>query len=278
MMPPSGARRPDAATREALVTWLESELDRNAVTHLPPPGLHRLNRTEYANVIRDLLASYLSAAGKISRLAVGDVTAPTQTVYRVPEDTSQDYHIEGLPFGTRGGLLIHHEFPADGEYVFKIFPVNLGNMDNNRAFGEVTGEKLEVLVDGERVRLFDWDKELGRGPAVHGGADARVLVRAGLHSVGVTFLATNYAPGNDLNKHFLRATLETGGLPGFTFFPHVGKVRIDGPYDPKGADDTASRRQIFVCRPASPSEERACAERIISTLARRAFRRPATPQ
>jgi len=311
MMPPSGARRPDAATREALVTWLESELDRNAVTHLPPPGLHRLNRTEYANVIRDLLAfevdaakflpsddsthgfdnmagtlvmspalleAYLSAAGKISRLAVGDVTAPTQTVYRVPEDTSQDYHIEGLPFGTRGGLLIHHEFPADGEYVFKIFPVNLGNMDNNRAFGEVTGEKLEVLVDGERVRLFDWDKELGRGPAVHGGADARVPLKAGLHSVGVTFIATNYAPGNDLNKHFLRATLETGGLPGFTFFPHVGKVRIDGPYAPKGAGDTASRRTIFVCRPASPSEERACAERIISTLARRAFRRPATAE
>ena len=311
MMPPSGARRPDPATLEALVAWLEQELDRNAVTHLPPPGLHRLNRTEYANVIRDLLAfevdaakflpsddsthgfdnmagtlvmtpalveAYLSAAGKISRLAVGDVTAQTQTVYRVPEDTSQDYHIEGLPFGTRGGLLIAHEFPADGEYVFKIFPVNLGNMDNNRAFGEVTGEKLEVLVDGERVHLFDWDKELGRGPAVHGGADARVPLKAGLHNVGVTFLATNYAPGNDLNRHFLRATLETGGLPGFTFFPHVGKVRIDGPYDSKGADDTASRRRIFVCRPAGASDERACAERIISTLARRAFRRPATAE
>src|SRR6267142_1458329 len=167
MMPPTGMRRPDPATLQSLIRWMENELDRNAVTHLPPPGLHRLNRTEYANVIRDLLAfevdpakflpsddsthgfdnmagtlvmspalleAYLSAAGKISRLAVGDVTTQTQTVYRVPEDTSQDYHIEGLPFGTRGGLVIAHEFPADGEYVFKIFPVNLGNMDNNRAF------------------------------------------------------------------------------------------------------------------------------------------------
>jgi hypothetical protein len=309
MMPPSGARRPDPAARDALVTWLEDELDRNATPSLPPPGLHRLNRTEYANVIRDLLAfdvdaarflpaddsthgfdnmagtlvmtpalleAYMSAAGKISRLALGDVTGQTQTVYRVPEDTSQDYHIEGLPFGTRGGLRIEHEFPADGWYVFKVFPVNLGNMDNNRAFGEVTGEKLEVLVDGERVHVFDWDKELGRGPAVHGGANARVSMKAGPHTVGVTFLATNYAPGQDLNRHFLRATLETGGLPGFTFFPHVGKVRIDGPFEPAGPGDTASRRRIFVCRPMRASEEPACARRIVSTLARRALRRPAT--
>jgi hypothetical protein len=311
MMPPSGARRPDAATRDALVEWLENELDRSAVTHVPPPGLHRLNRTEYANVIRDLLAlnvdaakflppddsthgfdnmagtlgmspalleAYMSAAGKVSRLAVGDVTAQTQTVYRVPEDTSQDYHIEGLPFGTRGGILIKHEVPADGWYVFKVFPVNLGNMDNNRAFGEVTGEKLEVLVDGEQVHLFDWDKELGRGPAVHGGAEARVWLTAGLHSMGVTFVATNYAPGNDLNRHFLRATLETGGLPGFTFYPHVGKVRIDGPFEPAGAGNTPSRQKIFVCRPSGTGAERDCARRIVSTLARRAFRRPATDQ
>src|SRR5712675_248756 len=139
MMPPSGMPRPDPATRETLISWMESELDHGAGTHLPPPGLHRLNRTEYANAIRDLLAlevdagkflpaddstrgfdniagaltmspalmeAYLSAAGKISRLAIGNVTAPTQAVYVAPEDVSQDYHIEGLPFGTRGGLLI----------------------------------------------------------------------------------------------------------------------------------------------------------------------------
>src|SRR5688572_24373577 len=141
MMPPSGMRRPDAATFESMIVWLENELDRTAVAKMPAPGLHRLNRTEYTNVIRDLLAvdidatkflpsddsthgfdnmagaltlspalleAYISAAGKISRLAVGNVTAPIQTVYTIPVDTTQNYHVEGLPFGTRGGTIIHH--------------------------------------------------------------------------------------------------------------------------------------------------------------------------
>src|SRR5437899_515366 len=179
MMPPTGMRRPDPATLQSLIRWMESELDRSAVTHLPPPGLHRLNRTEYANAIRDLLGlevdaakflpsddsthgfdnmagtlamspalieAYLSAAGKISRLAIGDVTAPTQVVYGVPSDTEQNYHIEGLPFGTRGGMLIRHEFPADAEYVFKIYPV--GGYEK-KVLGGVTGEQLEVTIDGE---------------------------------------------------------------------------------------------------------------------------------
>ena len=90
----------------------------------------------------------------------------------------------------------------------------------------------------------------------------------------VTFLATNYAPGTDLNEHFLRSTIETGGLPGYRFFPHVGKFVIDGPYDAKGASDTAARRKIFVCKPASASQETACARRIVSNLARKAYRRP----
>ncbi len=312
MMPPPGMRRPDPATYEAMTAWLENELDRHATANLPPPGLHRLNRAEYANAIRDLLAievdpakflpsddstrgfdniagalslspalleGYTSAAGKISRLAIGDVTAPGETVYRVPEDTSQDYHIEGLPFGTRGGLVVKHQFPADGEYVFKIYPVNKGNMDNNQAFGEIKGEKLEILVDGERVKLFDWDREVSRGAPVHNGtADLRIPVKAGLRTVGVTFLATHYAPGNDLDQHFLRSTIETGGLPGFTFFPHVGRLRIDGPYNARGASDTASRRKIFVCRPLTPAGEAGCAKQIVSTLARRAFRRPIADQ
>src|SRR2546427_6581534 len=153
MMPPTGMRRPDPATFQSLIRWMENELDRSAVTHLPPPGLHRLNRTEYANAIRDLLGlevdaarflpsddsthgfdnmagtlamspalieAYLSAAGKISRLAIGDVTAPTQAVYEAPSDTSQNAHVEGLPFGTRGGMLVKHEFPADADYVIRI--------------------------------------------------------------------------------------------------------------------------------------------------------------
>jgi mono/diheme cytochrome c family protein len=311
MMPPSGMPRPDPATREALITWMETELDHHASTNLTPPGIHRLNRTEYSNAIRDLLGlevdaskflpsddsthgfdniagaltmspalmeAYLSAAGKISRLAIGDVTAPTQAVYTVPEDVTQNYHIEGLPFGTRGGMLIKHEFPADAEYVFKILPVNKGNMAGSSAFGEVKGEQLEVTIDGERVHLFDWDEEVAKGEAVHAGADTeRIPIKAGLHTIGVTFLATNYAPGNDLNTQFLRSTIQTGTIPGFTFYPHVGIVRIDGPYDAKGANDTESRRKIFVCHPTGQKDEEACARKIVSTLATRAYRRTATP-
>jgi hypothetical protein len=155
MMPPSGMPRPAPEVMESAIRFMEDSLDRNAVTTLPPPGLHRMNRTEYTNAIRDLLAldidaskllpsddstrgfdnvaaalglspalleGYTSAASKISRLAIGDVTEPTQVVYRVPEDTSQDYHIEGMPFGTRGGMIVKHDFPADGDYAIKITP------------------------------------------------------------------------------------------------------------------------------------------------------------
>ena len=317
MMPPAGSPRPDPATYTALTEWLETELDRHAVPHAPPPGLHRLNRREYANVIRDLLGvdvdatallpsddssrgfdnqagtlsvspalleAYLSAAGKVSRLAVGSATAPTQTVYRVAEDATQNYHVEGLPFGTRGGISVRHEFAANGEYAFRIVPVNMGNMGNTRPFGEVRGERLEVLLDGERLALVDWDETLGVGRS-GGGArelaiDLRVPVEAGPHTVGVTFLATSFAPGLDLNDAFLRSTIETGGLPGFTFYPHVGSVRVDGPYDAAGAGDTPSRRQIFVCRPTSATDvdEEGCAEEILSTLARRAYRQPVTAE
>jgi hypothetical protein len=284
MQPPSGKPRPEAATLEAFVVWLENELDRGAALHLPPPGLHRVNRVEYTNVIRDLLAleidaakflppddstrgfdniaaalglspalveAYLSAAGKISRLAIGEVKSPTQTLYRVREDVTQNYHVEGLPFGTRGGILIRHEFPVDGEYAIKIVPVNRGLMGGSQSFGEVKGEKLEVLLDGERLGIFDWDAAVtpARGGGQPGTVDVRFKTKAGLHAVGVTFLATHFAPLLDLNHPFERSTIETGGLPGFTFYPHVGSVRIDGPFNAAGATDTLSRRKIFVCRP-----------------------------
>ena len=192
LMPPAdGGPTLDKHARADLVAWLENEIDSHAEAHLPPPGLHRLNRTEYTNAIRDLLAvnvdaatllpsddsshgfdnmagtlttspalmeAYLSAAGKISRLAVGTETAPTLAVFDAPHDTSQNAYIEGLPFGTRGGMLIEHEFPADGNYVFTVkgmtgyFTAVLGN---------VKGEKLEVTIDGARVYLYDWDNEIG---------------------------------------------------------------------------------------------------------------------
>ena len=305
LMPPTFARRPDPATLESLTRWMEDQLDRSAVQHLPPPGLHRLNRAEYANAIRDLLAlevdatkflppddstrgfdniagaltmspalmeAYLSASGKISRLAIGDVNAPSQAVFDVPADTAQNHHIEGLPFGTRGGILIRHPFPADGEYSFKVKGVT-GYFQ--AVLGQITGEQLEVTVDGDRVKLFDWDKEI-KSTTGNGRATPRVPVTAGLHTVGVTFIATNDVPGAELNKPFQRTMNTPGEIPGFQFYPHVGQVTIEGPFNAKGATDTASRRKIFRCHPASPREEPGCARTILSTLARHAYRRPAT--
>jgi mono/diheme cytochrome c family protein len=314
MMPPGGMPRPDPATREALIGWLEKELDRNALASpsLPPPGLHRLNRTEYTNAIRDLLGlhidaatflppddstngfdnmakalgmspalmeAYLSAAGKISRLAMGSESAPSQVEFNVPEGTSQMYHVEGLPFGTRGGILIKHEFPADGEYLFKVVPVNEGNMGQaNRPFGAVPGQKLEVTIDGERVHLFDWDKDMVGFAVRFGVPSPPIRVKAGLHTVGVTFLATHFSPNNhDTNYSFLRSTLETSGIQGHVFFPHVGRVRIEGPFNAPASSDTPSRRKILACRPVNENDEEPCARQTLSALARRAYRRPVTP-
>lgn len=304
LMPPAEAPSLDPEPREALVAWLENEIDSNAEMHLPAPGLHRLNRTEYTNAIRDLLAldidattflppddsshgfdnmagtlttspalmeGYLSAAGKISRLAVGTETAPTLAVFDVPHDTSQNTHIEGLPFGTRGGMLIEHEFPADGEYVFTVKGMT-GYF--TRVLGNVEGEKLEVTIDGERVYLYDWDTEIGDEES-NGGRTPPIPVKAGFHEVGVTFLATSDLPDTGLNKSFVRTMNSPGAISGYTFYPHVGQVFIEGPHNGEPATSTQSRDRIFECYPESVREEGECARRIISTLAGRAFRRPA---
>jgi len=305
LMPPTNMPRPSDTDLGSMVSWMETQLDHGAQTHLPAPGLHRLNRTEYTNAIRDLLAlevdatkflpaddstrgfdniagaltmspalmeAYLSAAGKISRLAMGDVTAPTQAVFDVPADTAQNHHVEGLPFGTRGGILIKHQFPVDGDYSFKVKGVT-GYFQ--AVLGGVTGEQLEVTVDGERVKVFDWDKEISNTTG-NGRSTPKVPVKAGLHTVGVTFIATNDIPGSELNRPFQRTMNTPGSIPGFIFYPHVGQVEIEGPYNVKGTGDTAARRRIFACKPASPAQETPCARQIVSTLAKRAFRRPMT--
>ena len=307
MMPPTGMPRPDAATMDGLITWMEGELDRASVAHLPAPGMHRMNRTEYTNAIRDVLAlevdatkflpaddstrgfdniagaltlspalmeAYLSAAGKISRLAVGNISAPSQAVFEVPADTAQNYHIEGLPFGTRGGILIKYQFPADGEYTFKVKGVT-GYFQ--AVLGGVKGEQLEVTIDGERVKLFDWDREISNTTG-NGRSTQKIPVKAGLHTVGVTFLATNDIPGSEMDKPFQRTMNTPGSIPGFLFYPHVGQVWIEGPYGAKGAADTASRNKIFTCRPASKADEATCARNIVSTLVKHAYRRPATAE
>jgi mono/diheme cytochrome c family protein len=352
-MPPSGLKRPDPAQFDALISFMETELDRTATPFMPAPGLHRLNRTEYANVVRDLLnldidpakylpsddstsgfdniagalgisstlvEAYVGAAQKISRLALGYAEEPTLVVYRTREDTSQDYHIEGLPFGTRGGMLQPHTFPSDGEYTLTITPIFGDNMSPT-GFGSVPCEKLELLLDGERLGLIDWvgggrntpascggGRGRGAGPqggpgqagAARGGGAAggaqgapeagfggggrggnaamrvRFKTTAGTHLVGATFLATNFAPVLDLDKHFSRSTLQTGPTPGYTFFPHVGTMRIEGPFSATPAKDSVSRRKIFTCTPKTAAEETACARRIVTNLATQAYRRPAT--
>ena len=337
MMPPAGMPRPDPTTYAAMAEWLEQELDRNAAPHTPPPGLHRLNRTEYANVVRDLLdlpidpakylpsddstagfdniagalgisstlvEAYVTTAQKISRLALGVPEEPTLAVYRTREDATQDYHIEGLPFGTRGGLLVEHLFPSDGEYTITVTPIFGDNM-SPAGFGSVPCEQIAILLDGDRLRLMDWNGG-GRAPeatcrgerqargrsgqagteAFFGGAGGeamriRVQTTAGVHKVGATFLATQYAPLLNMDRRFKRSTIQTGPTPGYSFFPHVGTIRIEGPDNATRPSDSPSRRKIFVCGSGAASavgtaEETACARRIVTNLSARAFRRPVT--
>jgi hypothetical protein len=318
MMPPAGKPRPNFDTLQSFAGTMEQTIDSHAKLNLAAPKLHRMNRTEYANAVRDLLSlqldstqflppddasrgfdnqagtltlspalleAYLSAASRISRLAVGAPAAPTQVTYRVPEDTTQNYHVDGLPLGTRGGLQVDYTFPSDGNYTLKVFSVNLGNMGNFRPFGDIRGEQLLIYLDGKRVAQVDWDKALGverrlddEGAGQLRTIDVTLPVKAGLHKVGVTFLATNYAPGLDLDKAFERSTIETGGIPGYTFYPHIGSVRIDGPTDAARATDSESRRRIFSCQPKQPSEEEACARKIATALSERAYRGYGTPK
>ncbi|MDR0779394.1 MAG: DUF1592 domain-containing protein [Pseudomonadales bacterium] len=308
MMPPSGEKRPDYDTVQKLAAALAAGIDQHAAAqavHLPAPGLHRLNRTEYTNAIRDLLAlnvdatkflpaddsakgfdnlagtlttspalmeAYLSAAGKISRLAIGTETAPTLAVFDVPVDTSQNNHIDGLPFGTRGGMLIEHEFPSDGEYTFTVkgmtgyFTAVLGN---------VRGEKLEITVDGERAYLYDWDREIATKLG-DGGRSPAIPIKAGFHKIGVTFIATSDLPDTGLNKSFVRTMNSPGSISGYTFYPHVGQVFIEGPFKATPAVASQSRDKVFECYPQSVNEEASCANQIINTLVTKAFRRPAS--
>jgi len=338
-MPPLGVKRPEPEKFDAMIASFESTLDSTAKPFTPPPGLHRLNRTEYANVVRDLLdlqvdpgkylpsddstagfdniagalgvsstlvEAYVSAAQKISRLAMGYPQDPTLVVYRTREDTSQDYHIEGMPFGTRGGMLVEHTFPSDGEYSLTITPIFGDNMSPT-GFGSVPCERLSIVLDGNELSLINWqgggrntpNTNCGRGGATatpaarpvgqagpeaffggRGGTPMRVRFKttAGTHMIGATFLATNFAPLLDLDKHFMRDTVQTGPTPGYTFFPHVGTMRIEGPYNATAAKDSPSRRKIFICTPKTAAEETPCARRIATNLATYAFRRPAAPE
>ncbi len=307
LMPPPGMPRPGLQEYAGLRDWLEQEIDRKAAAH-PNPGtivLHRLNRTEYSNAIRDLLdleidastllpqddsargfdnnagsltisptllEAYLTAATRIARTAVGFWDSPTEAAFIAPADTSQTQHIEGLPFGTRGGMLVRHVFPADGNYKFSIQNFGLGRY--------VPGEKLELLIDNQRAILTDY-KGVGMNQGVNeadGWLDLTVPVKAGSHMVGLTFLATNYRPSLDLIRQYERKSLEQNTFPQLQYYPAVGFLRIVGPFNAERPKDSPTLRKIMTCRPANTAEEEACAKQILTTLMRRAFRRPTTAQ
>ena len=314
-MPPAGLPRPDKSASDSLASWLENEIDQAAAAH-PNPGrkapFHRLNRAEYQNVIRDLLSveidvaallppddagygfdniagvlkinqplmeRYLSAARRISRVALGSRQTPaTSVTVRLRPDLPQYDQIEQLGFGTRGGTLFRHTFPVDAEYVIKL---QLGA-------GTAAGPRqLELNIDGERVKLFPLSPpSRGRGqpppqdpddvPAAGGGLEARIPIQAGPREIGVTFVKG----AANVEIEGARAIFRRPGPfhEGNSFMPvaepFLGSVTITGPFNIRGPGDTPSRRRILVCQPASRAEEARCARTILTELARRAYRRP----
>jgi Protein of unknown function (DUF1592)/Protein of unknown function (DUF1588)/Protein of unknown function (DUF1585)/Protein of unknown function (DUF1587)/Protein of unknown function (DUF1595)/Planctomycete cytochrome C len=313
-MPPQGARHPDESSYRRLTAWLEQELDRSAIASPDPgrPMLHRLNRAEYANAIRDLLATdidpasllppddsaygfdnisdvlgvspslqerYLSAAGKISALAVGDLRrGPVSETYRVRQDLSQNEHIEGLPLGTAGGLLVHHVFPLDGEYVLQI-------RLQQTNFGNVRGldypQQIETAIDGARVQVESiggnadlaamFDRPKDTSDAVEARLSVRVPVKAGPRAVSVAFIRNLPLGDTRRVQPFLRSSVDTLDWTGL---PHIQSLTVTGPFNATGSGDTPSRRRIFVCHPKGQSDEAPCARQVVATLLRRAYRQP----
>jgi len=316
MMPPPGMPRPDKETLDAFSTFLETSIDSAAAAN-PRPGratAHRLNRTEYANAIRDLLAldvdaaallppddessgfdniadvlnlppslmeRYLSASWNISRAAVGNPRiAPSTAIYRVRPDLSQDQHIEGLPLGTRGGTVVQHTFPLDGEYTIK---VRLWRNTFDLMRGMEDPHEIEIAMDGTRLQLVRiGGKEdfasMSANPGTFGAdLDRRLTVgipvKAGTHTITAATILRSNAIRDDLIKPYLRTTIDGLDIMGD---PSVDRITIEGPFQATGPGETASRRKIFVCKPATPKEETPCATKILSALGRMANRKPLT--
>jgi hypothetical protein len=329
-MPPPSSPRPDQATYDALISHLESSLDRAAVDH-PNPGrtdaFHRLNRSEYHNAVRDLigldvdvtslvpadaadehgfdnmagvlsvspvlLERYVSAARKISRLAVGvPPKGATVETYTVPLNFLQDDRVsDDQPFGSRGGLAVRHQFPVDAEYVIRI---HLQTNYVGYLRGLHQAHKFELRLDGARVKQFLLGGDAPGRPApksyegnIFGspeweawahhadeGLEVRIPVKAGPHLVGVNFPREAWEPEGILQPRQFEFALAVNGRQDEN--PGLGSLDIDGPYSIDRAGDTPSRRKIFVCQPAHDADAEACARRILSGLARKAYRRPTT--
>ncbi len=326
-MPPLGRPRPDETAYDAFASWVETALDHAAVANPNPgrrPAVHRLNRAEYTNAIRDLLAlnidsgsllpsddsgygfdniadvlsvspmlteRYLSAARKISRLAVGDPTLrPVADTFAVSKYLKQDERLsEDLPFGSRGGLAVQYYFPVDGDYIVKVY---LLRTYTNRIRGLLEPHQLDIRLDGARIGQFTIGRQLDESADADeladdrdarqrrreredvDGQEVRFYAKAGPGVLAVTFVGQGSVPEFSLRPQYAVASYEYAGDG--TIPPGIGSIEIRGPYDVEGRGDTPSRQRIFVCRPTRISDEELCAERILSTLARRAYRRPVT--
>jgi uncharacterized protein DUF1592/uncharacterized protein DUF1588/uncharacterized protein DUF1587/uncharacterized protein DUF1585/uncharacterized protein DUF1595/cytochrome c len=315
MMPPPGMPRPPGGQLDAMAAFVETSLDRAAAAH-PRPGrtaMHRLNRAEYANAIRDLLEleidatallppddessgfdniadvltvspslmeRYLSASWNVSRMALGNLgITPSTFTYRVRPDLSQDQHIEGLPPGTRGGILVKHSFPVDGEYTIRL---RLWRNTFDLMRGMEDPHDIEIAMDGERLQLVTAGGKkdfaaMAENPGTFGAElDKRLTIRmpvkAGTHVIWATTVLKSHAPRDDLIKPFVRTTVDGLDIMGD---PSVDRLTIEGPYAASSSGDTASRRKILICKPTAPANESACARRILSALARSAYRKPA---
>ncbi len=309
LMPPPGAKKPEAAVLASLTDALESRMDEYAAAN-PNPGrrtFQRLNRPEYERAVRELLAldidagkwlpldqksanfdniadeqalsptlleAYLNAAGDISRMAVGDKQAArVDIVYTNPSYVSQHPwdHVEGAPYGTRGGLVATHVFPADAEYELELLVIS---GDNAR------GEDIDVSLDGERVALMKYENGPQAAADGRGGMSMRtdpILVRAGAHKVSAAFVRKGDGPYEDLIRpHDWSYAGGGSGGAGITTLPHLRDLVVAGPYNATGVSDSPSRQRVFTCRPTAASEERTCARSILARLGGDAYRRPMT--
>jgi hypothetical protein len=306
-MPPAGMPRPDVATYDSLVRYIETGRDRLAEAR-PNPGrrtIHRLNRTEYGNAVRDLLAleidvsellpaddigygfdniadvlqvspvlleRYLSAARRISRTAVGDTTIPVAyQTYTVPHGLIQaDRLSEDAPVGSRGGTIVRHLFPVDGEYEIS---VTVARNRDDEYLGLERERKLDLRLDDQRLRLFTIAASpkkivLGGGTPPDAHLKLRVPVKAGMRELAATFLKDTLVQEGIIER--VRDDVVS------TYFEGVGSITVAGPFNPQGPGETVTRDKIFICRPSATAEQEACARKILSNLAHHAYRRPVT--
>jgi hypothetical protein len=310
MMPPPGRKRPSDEELNALASTLENRIDAVAAAH-PYAGftpLHRLNRIEYANSVKALLGldvdatellpaddlshgfnnmadvltvspalleAYISAAGKISREALGDAqAAPVMATYMIPRVISQTRHVNGTPFGTRGGVAITHTFPADGEYVFKIA---FYTHQQGYLFGQAQakGQQLEIAVNGERVALVDVDPKFKDTDDLR---TAPIKIKAGQQIVSAAFINKFDGPVQDEVQPYEQSLIDVNvaNMPGLTTLPHLRGLSIIGPNHVTGISETLSRDKVFAVYPAGPADEPAAARAIVTSLVRRAYRKPAS--